>query len=174
MSLLHAAGNTCAVGELDLHALPVTQKDILKTVPITKTTNNALTNTTTSFNFTFEASNNYIDLSEAILYLKYNVETADGTDVTAAENAVPVYNVLHSIFSNVQMLINGEKVTGNYEQYPIQSLHHRPPCHGIPRQGEANGSLTEIVNRHSWSYGHSRCLQHGVVPKAGRLGGSWA
>ena len=121
MSLIHAAGNTCAVGELDLHALPVTQKDILKSVPITKTTNNALTNTTTSFDFTFEPSNNYTDLSEASLYLEYNVETADGTDVTAANEAAPVNNILHSIFSNVQMLINGEKVTGNYEQYPYKA-----------------------------------------------------
>ena len=109
-----AAGNTCAVGELDLHALPVTQKDILKTVPITKTTNNALTD------FKFEPSNNYTDLSEARLHLEYNIETADGTDVTATDEAAPVNNVLHTIFSNVQLLINGEKVTGNYEQYPYK------------------------------------------------------
>ena len=53
MSLIHQAINTCAVGELDLHPVPITQKDILKTIPITKTTNNALTNTTTSFDLTF-------------------------------------------------------------------------------------------------------------------------
>ena len=121
MSLIHAAGNTWAVGELDLHALPVTQKDILKTVPITKTTNNALTDTTTSFDFKFEPSNNYTDLSEARLHLEYNIETADGTDVTATDEAAPVNNVLHTIFSNVQLLINGEKVTGNYEQYPYKA-----------------------------------------------------
>ena len=114
-------GNTCAVGELNLHAVPVTQKGILKTIPITKTTNNALTDTTTSFDFTFEASNNYTDLNEASLYLEYNVVDDDGTDVTAADKAAPVNNVLHSIFSNVQMLINGEKVTGNYEQYPYKA-----------------------------------------------------
>ena len=113
MSLLHEAGNTCAVGELDLHALPVTQKDILKTIPITKTTNNALTDTTTSFDFTFEASGNYTDLSEASLFIEYTVVTGD--------DATPVNNLLHSIFSNVQMLINGEKVTGNYEQYPYKA-----------------------------------------------------
>ena len=121
MSLIHTAGNTCAVGELDLHALPITQKDILKSVPITKTTNNALTNTTTSFDFIFEPSNNYTDLSEASLYLKYNVEKPDGTDVTAADEAAPVNNILHSMFANVQMLINGEKLTGNFEQYPYKA-----------------------------------------------------
>ena len=121
MSLLHEAGNTCAVGELDLHALPVTQKDILKTIPITKTTNNALTDTTTSFDFTFEASGNYTDLSEASLFIEYTVVTADDATVTATDEAAPVNNILHSIFANVQMLINGEKVTGNYEQYPYKA-----------------------------------------------------
>ena len=121
MSLIHAAGNTCAVGELDLHVLPVTQKDILKSVPITKTTNNVLTNTTTSFDFTFKPSNNYTDLSKASLYVEYNVEKPDGTDVTAADEAAPVNNILHSMFANVQMLINGEKLTGNFEQYPYKA-----------------------------------------------------
>ena len=121
MSLIHQAGNTCAVGELDLHAVPITQKDILKTLHITKTTNNALTNTTTSFDFTFEPSNNYTDLKEAILYLEYTVEQADGTAPAVAIEAAPVNNILHSIFSNVQLLINGEKVTGNYEQYPYKA-----------------------------------------------------
>ena len=117
ISLIHAAGNTCAVGELYLHALPINQKDILKSAPITKTTNNALTNTTTSFDFAFEPSNNYTDLSEASLYIEYNVEKPDGTDVTAADEAAPVKNILHSMFTNMQMLINGEKLTGNFEQY---------------------------------------------------------
>ena len=121
MSLLHEAGNTCAVGELDLHALLVTQKDILKTIPITKTTNNALTDTTPSLDFTFEPTGNYTDLNEAILFIEYTVVAGDDTAVTAADEAAPVNNLLHSIFSNVQMLINGEKVTGNYEQYPYKA-----------------------------------------------------
>lgn len=121
MSLIHPAGNTCAVGELDLHALPITQKDILKTIPVVRTTNNALTNTTTSFDFTFEPTNNYTDLSEVLLYLEYTVEDEDGTALTAAVEAAPVNNILHTIFANVQLLINGEKVTGNYEQYPYKA-----------------------------------------------------
>lgn len=121
MSLIHPAGNTCAVGELDLHALPITQKDILKTIPVVRTTNNALTNTTTSFDFTFEPTNNYTDLSEVLLYLEYTVEDEDGTALTVAEEAAPVNNILHSIFANVQLLLSGEKVTGNYEQYPYKA-----------------------------------------------------
>ena len=91
MSLLHEAGNSCAVGELDLHALPVSQKDILKTIPITKTTNNALTDTTTSFNFTFEPSSNYTDLNVKVTRMegcqKWIPDTAGQMDTRAAANA---------------------------------------------------------------------------------------
>ena len=120
MSLIHQAGNTCAVGELDLHALLVTQKDILKTILITKTTNNALTNTTTNLDIPFEESNNYTDLSEATLFLKFTIENADGTALNAAVEAALVNNILHSIFSNVQLLINGEKVTGTMTSTPTK------------------------------------------------------
>ena len=41
-------------------------------------------------------------------------------DYVAVE-AAPVNNLLHSIFANVQLLINGEKMTGNYEQYPYEA-----------------------------------------------------
>ena len=129
MSLIHQAGNICTVGELNLHALPDTQKDILKTLNITKTTNNALTNTTTSFDFTFEPSNNYTDLSETTLYLEFTIEKPDGTALLVAVEMAPVNNLLHSIFASVQLLINGEKVTGNYEQYSYKSLPHRPRRH---------------------------------------------
>ena len=118
MSLIHQVGDTCALGESNLHAIPITWKDFLKTLFITKTTNNALTNTTMSFDFTFEPSNNYTDLSETTLYLKFTIEKPDGTALLVAVEAASVNNLLHSIFANVQLLINGEKVTRNYEQYP--------------------------------------------------------
>ena len=71
--------------------------------------------------FTFEPTGNYTNLNEAILFIEYTVMAGDDTAMTAADEAAPVNNLLHSIFSNVQMLINGEKVTCNYEQYPYKA-----------------------------------------------------
>ena len=121
MSLLHPRGQTCAVGELDLHAVGVTQKDILKSQTVTKTTNNALTQHTDSFDFTFEPTSLYTDLSEAELYLEIEVVDAAGTRLAVADEAAPVNNIGHALFSSVQLLINGEKVTGNNEDYALKA-----------------------------------------------------
>ena len=121
MSLLHPNGQTCALGELDLHAVAITQKDIVKSQATTKTTNNALTEHTDSFDFTFEPSSLYTDLSETDLYLEFEVVDAAGTPLAVGDDAAPVNNIGHALFSSVQLLVNGEKVTGNNEDYAFKS-----------------------------------------------------
>lgn len=121
MSLLHPLGQVCAVGELDLHALALSQKDILKSQTITKTTNNALTDHTESFDFTFEPTAQYTDLGDAELYLEFEVVDADGTPLAIGDEAAPVNNIAHSLFEGCQLLINGEKVTGNNEDYAYKA-----------------------------------------------------
>ena len=79
MSLIHPHGPVCAVSELDLHALPITQQDILKSQTTVKTTNNALTAHTQSFDFTFEPTTLYTDLGDTELYLEFKVQKPDGT-----------------------------------------------------------------------------------------------
>ena len=101
MSLLHPQGQTCSVGELDLHAVALSQKDILKSQTITKTTNNALTAHTESFDFTFEPTALYTDLGDSELYLEFEVVDADGTTrLAVADEAAPVNNIAHTLFSN--------------------------------------------------------------------------
>ena len=121
MSLIHPHGASCATSELDLHALPITQSDIVKSIKTEKTTTNALTANQTSFDFTFEKSNLYTDPSSALLKIEYQVCKTDGTPIAVTEDAAPVNNILHSLFSSVQLLINGEKVTGNSEEYPYKA-----------------------------------------------------
>ena len=121
MSLLHHQGQVCAVSELDLHAVALTQKDILKSQTITKTTNNALTDHTESFDFTFEPTSLYTDLGDAELYMEFEVVNAAGTPLDAGDEAAPVNNLAHSLFSGCQLLINGEKVTGNNEEYAFKA-----------------------------------------------------
>ena len=121
MSLLHPQGTTCALGELDLHAMPATQKDVIRSQKVTKTTNNALTNNTTTFDFTFEPTSLYTNLNDVLLYLQYEVVQANGQHITDAQEAAPVNNIAHSLFSSVQMLINGEKITSNNDEYPYKA-----------------------------------------------------
>ena len=122
MSLIHPHGPVCAVSELDLHALPITQQDILKSQTTVKTTNNALTAHTQSFDFTFEPTTLYTDLGDTELYLEYKVQKPDGTALAVGDEAAPVNNIGHSLFRSAQFLINGEKVTANNEDYATRAM----------------------------------------------------
>ena len=97
-------------------------EQIVKSIKTEKTTTNALTASQTSFDFTFEPSNLYTDLASALLILEYQICKADGTALKDTDDATPVNNILHSLFSSVQLLINGEKVTGNSEDYPYKAF----------------------------------------------------
>jgi hypothetical protein len=115
-------GNTCALGELDLHALPITQKDVIRTQTETKSPTNALTDNTNIFDFVFKSNVLYTDLSEAELYLEYTIEDDNGVKLQIADDAAPVNNIAHAMFESVQLLINGEKVNGNSEEYGYKAF----------------------------------------------------
>ena len=87
-----------------------------------KTTNNALTANTQSFDFTFEPTSLYTDLSDTELYLEYKVQKQDSTLLVVADDAAPVNNIGHSLFRTSQLLINGEKVTSNNEDYAMRAI----------------------------------------------------
>ena len=56
-----------------------------------------------------------------LVSLEYTVKKNNGTALAAAVEGGLVNNIRHSIFANVQMLINREKVTWNYELYPYKA-----------------------------------------------------
>ena len=117
MSLIHPEGSTCSLGELDLHAVPYSQKDIVRSQLVTKTPNNALTDTSTSFDLTFKSNNLYTDISEVEIYLEATHDKADRTAQAIEETSVPVNNQFNSLFDSLQIHINGEKVNSNKDEY---------------------------------------------------------
>ena len=99
MSLIHLEGRTCTLGELDLHSLPISQKDFLHTRLGVSPTNNALTGTSTSFKVTFEANMLYTDLAEVEIYLEVTHQLVNGDYLKVEVEA------LHLLFETVQMSI---------------------------------------------------------------------
>ena len=116
MSHIHPERSTCSLGEPDLHAVPHSQKDIVTSQLVTKMPNNELTDTSTSFHFTFKANNLYTDISEVEIYLEVTHDKAGRTALAVEETSVPVNNQFNSLFDSVQMHINGEKVNSNNDE----------------------------------------------------------
>lgn len=122
----------CAVSELDLFSGPLFQSQILKSEQVTHHPVNSLTNCNT---IEFESSgstNSYRDLSNIFLHLKIQIVKPDGTTIveTTSESGTKVNdhikqpgfinNVLHSLFKNVTVFMNG-KIVSNLDYYNLKA-----------------------------------------------------
>ena len=70
----------------------------------------------------FEISGNgedYVDLANSMLYVQAKIVKQDGTDLEAAG---PANLFLHSLFSQVDISLNGTQVTASMNTYPYRAM----------------------------------------------------
>ena len=84
--------------------------------------------------FLVRESKEYFDLSETMLSLKVKVVNADGSAIVKTsdekENVALINNAMHSVFSDVQIMINGKPVEGAADVWlilPTSSSSQRRP-----------------------------------------------
>ena len=63
----------------------------------------------------------YIDLSRTRLYLKIRIIKQDGTRIGAQEKVAPVCNLVHSLFSQVDVKLKDTLVSSSFNTYPYKS-----------------------------------------------------
>lgn len=110
--------------QLDLFSTHNYQSEVFGAEYITVRPYNTIDNG--PIDFIVRESKEYYDLSETMLSLKVRVVNADGSVIATAadgkDNVALVNNAMHSIFSNVQVLINGKPVEGVPDgMYPYRS-----------------------------------------------------
>ena len=72
--------------------------------------------------------NRYIDLRRTYLMVKVRIKNGDGTDIPANEggttiaNFGPVNNLLHSLFSQIDIYMQKQLVTSSNSNYPYEAL----------------------------------------------------
>ena len=72
--------------------------------------------------FTISAENsNYIDLANTFLYVRASVTAADGTDLEADVEIAPECNFLHTMWSQIDVYLNGFLVTQSNNNYPYRA-----------------------------------------------------
>ena len=121
MAYVHEHSSDAALSELDLHGVPPTQTNILKSTFVGIESKNSLSDGS-NINFTISKSQEYTDLSENYLHLECEVTKADGSALDDKDTAVaPVNNLAHSLFKDVQVSIGGYKVSGNTETYAFRA-----------------------------------------------------
>ena len=117
MAFIHEGSCECTKSELDIFSVPPTQTSIesgtfVEYRPISTLTDGA----PIEFDIT-SSGDDYIDFANSLLHVKAKIERADGSVLEAADTVGPVNNFLHSLFSQVDVSLNGTLITNSTNTY---------------------------------------------------------
>jgi hypothetical protein len=121
MAFIHEGSCECTKSELDLFSVPPTQTSIdsgtfVEYRPISTITDGA------PIEFDISSSgDDYIDFANSFIHVKVKIQNANGTDLTDGETVGPVNNLLHSLFSQVDISLNGTLITNSTNTYPYRA-----------------------------------------------------
>lgn len=126
MSFLHTHSHEGAKTELDIFSLPPTQTSIESSIwieykPVTSLTDDA------PIEFVIPGhGDEYLDLARTMLHLKIKIVDGKGQKISEDALVAPVNNILHSMFTQVDVALNQKSVSPpnngyNYRAY-IETL----------------------------------------------------
>ena len=149
MALVHATSCECGKSELDLFTLPPTQTAIESTQSIEYRPISTLSDASPVEFFIAGSADEYIDLSETYMKVTVKITKLNGDDLQTkleddtfgTEKGVgPVNNFLHSLFSQVDMDLNGVLTTASTNTYPYRAYLENLLSYGR----DANNSQLEL------------------------------
>lgn len=112
----------CSKTELDLQYVPPTMTSMMESQwrdfhPIA-----SLDSYTAPIEFLVPPhSENFTDLSQSYLYVKFRVLRANGENLEDDKNVSTANNFLHSMFSSIDMYLNNKPVSHNMDTYPYRA-----------------------------------------------------
>jgi len=122
MAFVYEQSCECTKSELDLFSVPPTQTSIeqgswIEYHPITSLADGS------PIEFDVNASGeDYIDFANTLLYVRTKLTAIDGVDLAADAAVGPVNLLLHSMFSQVDISLNGTLITSSTNNYPYRSM----------------------------------------------------
>ena len=109
--------------ELNLFTLPPTQTAVERTYiqevrPISQLSENS------PIDFHLSGANGleYVDLKNSTLFVKCKIKKTDGTSLTKDENCVPVNLFLQSLWSQVDVSLQGKLINSTTNNYPYRAM----------------------------------------------------
>jgi len=122
MAFVHDQSCECTKSELDLFSVPPTQTSIeqgswIEYHPITTVTEGS------PIEFDVNGSGeDYIDFANTLLYVKVKLSAINGDNLAADAAVGPVNLFLHSLFSQVDISLNGTLITASTNTYPYRAM----------------------------------------------------
>jgi hypothetical protein len=122
MAFIHECSCECTKSELDLFSVPPTQTSVEAASycdyhPMTSMNDDAP--------IEFEiggTGDDYIDLGNTYLFVRVKITKANGDDLEANDAVAPTNYFLHSLFSQVDISLNGTQVTTSTNTYAYRSM----------------------------------------------------
>jgi hypothetical protein len=121
MAFIHEGSCECAKSELDLFSIPPTQTSIehasiVEYHPVSSLSDGA------PIEFDISSSgDDYIDFTNSQLYVRAKITKADGSPIGTDEKVGPINNMLHSLFSQVDVSLNGIQITDSTNTYSFRA-----------------------------------------------------
>jgi hypothetical protein len=121
MAFVHEQSCECMKSELDLFSVPPTQTSIehgtwVEYHPLSTITDGA------PIEFDVNGTGEeYMDFANSYLYVKAKIVKGDGTNIAGDETVGPVNNFMHSLFSQVDVSLNGTQISSSTATYPYRS-----------------------------------------------------
>ena len=120
-SLIHPISAQSTTSQLDLFSVPPSQTSLDDGSFIEYHPGSILTSTGfIEFSISAEHSN-YIDLASTFLSVRASVTAADGTDLEADVEIAPECNFLHTMWSQIDVYLNGSLVTKSNNNYSYRA-----------------------------------------------------
>ena len=122
MAFAHEDSCICMKSELDLFSVPPTQTSVENGTwdeyhPITTLTDNS------PIEFDIPSSGeDYIDFANSYLHVKAKILKATGADLADDDAVAPTNLWLHSLFSQVDVSLNGTQITASTNTYPYRAM----------------------------------------------------
>ena len=122
MAFVNPSSCECTKSEFDLFAVPPTQTSIqeaswVEYQPVSSIQNRA----PIEFDVT-GTGEDYIDCSNILLYVRGKITQANNENLPAESTAAPVNQLLHSMFSQVDISLNGTLISSSTNTYAYRAM----------------------------------------------------
>jgi len=122
MSFVHEHSCKCTKSELGLFSVPPTQTSMVQGSWIEY---HLLTTVADGSPIEFDVGaggEDYIDFANTMLYVKAKITRADGANLAVDSPIGPTNLFLHSLFSQVDVSLNGTLITASTNTYPYRAM----------------------------------------------------
>ena len=122
MAFVNELSCECTKSELDLFAVPPTQTSVqqagwVEYQPLTSILGNA------PIEFDVIGSGeDYIDVANVLLYVRAKITQNDNQNLAADSTSAPINLLLHGMFSQVDITLNGTLISSSTNTYPYRSI----------------------------------------------------